>query len=468
MIHLDKVYDFRGSEGACTNCAGCMHDSYAKCGDKGQLAIDNGQGWCAGKSPHAVTYDKAGLTPIRMTSNKSIIGISANAALRGKGLRIAHQKNVILHNFRIDEINAPFIWGGDGNTLYDTDLIWMDRLTFSNIGRQFIVTGYQSAGRVTISNCFFDCVTRWSATCDGSHYWTVLGYGTGDKVTFSGNLMKNCSGRSPRIANSNQGGDAVWHVVNTVFDTSTGHSFDMGPGVSVLIEGNVFSNVAQTSLHENSPGRAFAPADRAVCSQCKGTLGRDCQRTYTRTPIRCRARPRGAGVEGCRCREYGWCAAASPGRQADRTDGRVRREGRSFGRWYWRRSPERQCHSSRCIQSAPDCRCGCAVGGGGAGPTGYDQAAQRRATGSEGAASDAEKKQERKQQKEAEKEQKKQQRLEREKQRQRDKEEQRRKQVQLEKLKQQQQQPPPSTTSFIHYGSSCLPSPSDSPFYPVC
>ncbi|GAC98295.1 pectin lyase F [Pseudozyma hubeiensis SY62] len=279
VIHLDKVYDFRTSEGTCNNCAGCIPDSYPKCPSQGQLAIDNGQGWCKGKPSKTVTYDKAGLKPIEVKSNKSVIGITADAAVRGKGLRIAHAKNVILHNFRIDQINPQYIWGGDGVTLYDTDLVWIDKITFSLIGRQFIVTGYQSAGRVTISNCLFDGATKWSATCDGAHYWTVLGYGSGDKVTFSANVMKNCSGRSPRIANPNEKGgqEAVWHLVNTVFTHNSGHSLDMGPGISALIEGNVFNDVAQTSLHEANPGKAFAPSDQAVCTQCKGPLGRNCQ-----------------------------------------------------------------------------------------------------------------------------------------------------------------------------------------------
>lgn len=278
VIHLDRTYDFRGTAGTCNNCAGCIPEYYSKCPGKGQLAIDNGQGWCSGKPPHPVTYDKAGLDPIRMGPNKSVIGITPDAGIRGKGLLIAHVKNVQLQGFVVDNINPEYIWGGDGVTIRDSDLVWIDRLTFRLIGRQFIVTGYQSAGRVTISNCFFDCETKWSSTCDNSHYWTVLGYGKSDKVTFSGNLMKHCSGRSPRIANpDNQGGDSVWHVVNSAFLGSTGHSFDMGPGISALIEGNVFDDVAQTSLHESSPGRAFAPSDKSVCTQCKGVLGRDCQ-----------------------------------------------------------------------------------------------------------------------------------------------------------------------------------------------
>ena len=278
VIHLNRVYDFRGSAGICTNCKGCIPDTYAKCPSKGQLAIDNGQGWCNGRPAHAVTYDKAGLTSIRIGSNKTIIGITPDAGIRGKGLLVAHQKNVIMHNFRIDEINPAFIWGGDGVTLRDTDLVWIDKITFSMIGRQFIVTGYQSAGRVTISNCFFDCQTKWSATCDDSHYWTVLGYGRGDQVTFSGNLMKHCSGRSPRIASpDSKASGTTWHVVNTVFKLNTGHALDMDPYISALIEGNVFTDVAQTCLHEATPGRAFAPSDKSVCTQCQGQLGRDCQ-----------------------------------------------------------------------------------------------------------------------------------------------------------------------------------------------
>ncbi len=264
--------------GVCTNCKGCIPDSYPKCPSKGQLAIDNGQGWCAGKPPHAVTYDKAGLTPLSVGSNKSIVGMSANAGIRGRGLLIAHSKNVIIHNLRIDQINAQFIWGGDAIDLRDTDLIWIDKVTFSLVGRQFIVTDYVGAGRVTISNCLFDGQTKWSATCDDSHYWTVLGYGKTDKVTFSGNMMHHCSGRSPRLANpEDKAGDSVWHVVNNLFDYNTGHSFDIGPGVSVLIEGNVFNDVAQTSLHESKPGRAFAPSDTSIGAQCDRVLGRNCQ-----------------------------------------------------------------------------------------------------------------------------------------------------------------------------------------------
>nr|CDI55745.1 related to Pectin lyase B precursor [Melanopsichium pennsylvanicum 4] len=275
VIHLDKVYDYRGTFGTCTNCKGCVPDSYLQCPSKGQLAIDIGVGWCEGKRSQSVTYDKAGLNPLIVGSNKSIIGISKDAAIVGRGFIIKNVKNVILQNFRIEQINPEFVWGGDGVNLVGAQMIWIDKITFYLIGRQFIRTG-TDASTATISNNHFDCHTKWSATCDDSHYWTLLAHGSGDRITFSGNLLDKCSGRSPKIGNL-KGGDSVWHIVNSMFDTSSGHSLDLGPGITVLVEGNVFTNVAQTSLHESHPGRAFAPSDEAVCKQCTGVLGRECQ-----------------------------------------------------------------------------------------------------------------------------------------------------------------------------------------------
>ncbi|PWY96933.1 pectin lyase-like protein, partial [Testicularia cyperi] len=276
VIQLDKVYDFRGTAGTCSDCKGCQPDSYKQCPSQSQLAIDNGQGWCSGKPGISVTYDKAGLSAIMVGSHKTIVGTNGQAAILGRGLHVKNAQNVIIRNLRIAEINPKFIWGGDAISLEGSDMVWVDHVTFHNIGRQMIVLGYAPCGRVSITNCHFDCATQWSATCDGSHYWTVLGYGKADKVTFAGNYMNKCSGRSPRLATPD-GGSSTWHVVNNLFETNSGHAFDVGSGVSTLIEGNVFKDVAQTSLKESKPGASFAPADASVCQQCEGTLGRACQ-----------------------------------------------------------------------------------------------------------------------------------------------------------------------------------------------
>jgi hypothetical protein len=49
-----------------------------------------------------------------------------------------------------------------------------------------LVTGYDAAGLVAVTNTEFDGETSWSATCNGDHYWTMLFYGADDHVTLWG------------------------------------------------------------------------------------------------------------------------------------------------------------------------------------------------------------------------------------------------------------------------------------------
>ena len=105
-----------------------------------------------------------------------------------------------------------------------------------------IVTGYDQAGKVTISNNEFDGVTDWSATCNGEHYWTMLFYGAADKVTLSGNYIHDTSGRSPKVGGD---GTITMHAVKYYWSTNQGHAFDIATGGTVLIEGNVFEDVVE-------------------------------------------------------------------------------------------------------------------------------------------------------------------------------------------------------------------------------
>ncbi|KAG4414241.1 hypothetical protein IFR04_012613 [Cadophora malorum] len=78
VILLNKEYNFIGSEGKVTE-QGCR-PAFNKC----QKLV-------------SVTYDKAGVAGINLGSNKSIVGVGANAVIRGKGLRIANgAKNIII------------------------------------------------------------------------------------------------------------------------------------------------------------------------------------------------------------------------------------------------------------------------------------------------------------------------------------------------------------------------------------
>lgn len=278
VILIDKEFNFKGTEGVCTNCAGCKPTSYT-CGSAGQLAIDlPGQTWCDNLPPATVTYDKAAVAGINVQSNKSLVGVGANAVIRGKGLRVANgASNVIIQNVHITELNPSLIWGGDAITLVGSDKIWIDHVKISLIGRQMFVTGYDTAGHVTVSNTEFDGQTSWSASCDGHHYWTALGYGSNDLITFAYNYIHHTSGRSPKLESND-----VWHAVSNYWTENTGHAFDVSNKAQAFIEGNVFENVKTTM--QGTGGQVFAPTI-STATKCTQYIGRECQpNNYSNAP----------------------------------------------------------------------------------------------------------------------------------------------------------------------------------------
>jgi pectate lyase len=185
VILIDKEFNFLGDE--CVDCECCIPDSNS-CGDAGQNAIEVGIGWCGDYPTTTCTYDNAGLDGLDVGPNKSIVGVGDAGVIRGKGLRLHGTSNIIVQNIHITELNPQYIWGGDGISLDGCDLIWIDHVKISLVGRQMLVTGYETStflypshwlqltiagGSVTISNSELDGTTDWSASCDGHHYWTM-------------------------------------------------------------------------------------------------------------------------------------------------------------------------------------------------------------------------------------------------------------------------------------------------------
>ncbi|KUI64193.1 Pectin lyase B [Cytospora mali] len=270
VIILDGTYDFRNTEGTTTSTGCAPWGTASAC----QVAI-NQNDWCTNYEPDApttsVSYDNAGVLGITVNSNKSIVGRNG-AKIIGKGLRMVGVKNIILQNVEITNINPKYVWGGDAITLDNTDLIWVDHVTTSLIGRQHIVLGTDASNRVTISNCYFDGYSTWSATCDNHHYWGMYFDGSNDLVTFKNNYIYHMSGRSPKVQ-----GNTLLHAVNNYwYDyTSTGHGFEVGKGAYVLAEGNVFQNVPIEVESSSFAGEMFSvPSTVAACNT---NLGRDCQ-----------------------------------------------------------------------------------------------------------------------------------------------------------------------------------------------
>ncbi|KAF5706118.1 pectin lyase precursor [Fusarium mundagurra] len=272
VIILDRTFDFTGTEGT-TSATGCAPFGTASgC----QLAI-NKDNWCTNYQPNApkvnVKYDNAALNPILVGSNKSLVGVGSKGIIKGKGLYIAKgAKNVIIQNIHITNLNPQYVWGGDAIALDNTDLVWIDHVTTSLIGRQHIVLGDNPSNRVTISNHKLDGATSWSATCNGYHYWGFYFTGSADTVTFKNNYIYKTSGRAPKV-----GGNTLLHVVNNYWYDNVGHAFEIGAGGQVVAEGNIFQNVATPLEASSFAGKLFASPSTSANAVCSSYLGHVCQ-----------------------------------------------------------------------------------------------------------------------------------------------------------------------------------------------
>ncbi|WQF82421.1 Putative pectate lyase, pectin lyase/virulence factor [Colletotrichum destructivum] len=270
-IVLTKTFDFRGTEGT-TSGTGCAPWGT---GSACQTAI-NKDNWCTNYQPNApktsVKYDNAGLNPIKVASNKSLIGQGSKGVIIGKGLRITGgAKNIIIQNIKIENLNPQYVWGGDAITLDGSDLVWIDHVTTSKIGRQHIVLGNGASNRVTISNSEIDGSSTWSATCDGHHYWALYFTGSSDMVTLKGNYIHHTSGRAPKVA-----GNTLLHAVNNYWYSNTGHAFEADSGSKIVAEGNVFQNV-KAAYQTGLAGKVFASPDTNTNAKCSSGLGHVCQ-----------------------------------------------------------------------------------------------------------------------------------------------------------------------------------------------
>ncbi|KAL1872410.1 hypothetical protein Daus18300_004381 [Diaporthe australafricana] len=272
VIILTKTFDFTGTEGT-TSATGCApYGTASGC----QTAI-NQNNWCTDYQPNApsvsVKYDNAAITPITVKSNKSLVGSGSAGIIKGKGLKIVSgANNIIIQNVHITNLNPQYVWGGDAITLNGADMVWIDHVKISLIGRQHIVLGYEASNRVTISNTEIDGSTSWSATCDGHHYWGLYFTGSNDLITLKGNYIHHTSGRSPKV-----GGNTLLHAVNNYWYANSGHAFEVDAGAMVVVEGSVFQNVVNEVEASSFAGKMFNSPDSTSNAACSSYLGHTCQ-----------------------------------------------------------------------------------------------------------------------------------------------------------------------------------------------
>ncbi|KAI6800707.1 putative pectin lyase [Hortaea werneckii] len=271
VVVLQKTFDFRGTEGT-TSATGCAPWGT---GSGCQTAI-NQNGWCDNYQPDAphvsVSYDNAATLGITVKSHKTIIGEGNSGAIVGKGLRIVSgASNIIIQNIAITDLNPQYVWGGDAITLNGADLVWIDHVTTARIGRQHIVLGNSADNRVTISNCYINGYSQWSAKCNNHHYWAIYLTGSSDLVTMKNNYIYYTSGRGPKV-----GGNTLLHAVNNYWYQVEGHAFEVGSGAQIVAEGNIFQNVDNPIQPGAIEGRIFTSPSTGANQVCNSYLGHNC------------------------------------------------------------------------------------------------------------------------------------------------------------------------------------------------
>ncbi|KAM0258306.1 hypothetical protein ACHAPA_011303 [Fusarium lateritium] len=272
VIYIDKEFDFTGTS---KTGPGCDRKS-CSASNGGQLYL--GDLSCGGDDNVAVssiTYDAAGPEPLPVGSNKSIIG-NGKAVLNGKGLSLKKgSSNVIVQGIEITNLNPGIVWGGDGLELKgENDGVWIDHCKFSKVGRMFIVSHYDGS-RLTISNSEFDGTTDTSASCNGNHYWTMMFYGEGDKVTLDRNHLHDVAGRAPKLGEP--GTNGYFHATNNYFQNMKGHAFDAYQGANAIIEGNAFDGVDTPLTKEGAGVNTLFIPDESAAASCQSALGRACE-----------------------------------------------------------------------------------------------------------------------------------------------------------------------------------------------
>lgn len=281
VVQIVGTIDFTGTEGRGKG-PGCQYSNICQAPYKGEslLLLDGLDTHCDGKLKLEVSFDKAGKHPLEVGSNKTVIGVGSNAAIRGKGLRLNGVSNVIVRNLTISDINPGIVFAGDAIAISRANRLWIDHNRFHNIGRQMIAGGLGATTNITVSWNDFDGKDNYSSYCNGAHYWNLLFLGSPQSITVANNYFHEVSGRAPHI----DGLRSVIHLVNNYFHNTEllqrngfFHALDAGPSVEGLIEGNYFDNI-ETPIRAES-GHIFGAlggVNGEMQDLCRAMLGRMC------------------------------------------------------------------------------------------------------------------------------------------------------------------------------------------------
>jgi pectate lyase len=180
---------------------------------------------------------------IRVGSNKSILGASANAGItRGGGLLLESVRNVIIRGIRCSFVREP----NDCVEVSRTTNVWIDQNEFwsdMNNGRDFydgLVDVVRGSDFVTIS---------WNRF--RNHYKVMLVGNSDDaaatdrgrlRISLQGNWFQNVNSRIPSLR------FGTGHIWNNLFENVGASTINSRMGAQVFVENNVFVNARRTII----------------------------------------------------------------------------------------------------------------------------------------------------------------------------------------------------------------------------
>ncbi len=222
-------HDFRRVEGDVASVEACQ-STCSDDPDRQVLQLLTSGSTCAETMVPAAQDERT----LKVSSNKTIVGLGRGAALRGVSFDLGASENVIVRNVAIYDINQELLEGGDAFTLTAPSGVWIDHVTMRWVSDAFVdaLTGTKA---VTISYALFEGGT--DAECTDQERWAATF--TDSEATIHHCRFDQVSTRAPM----GNGSAARLHLFNNVYSNTTDWTVGAGCSAQVLLEGSVFENV---------------------------------------------------------------------------------------------------------------------------------------------------------------------------------------------------------------------------------
>lgn len=210
---------------------------------------------------------------VKVTSNKTILGVGAGSGLTGCGLSIKGVSNVIVRNMRISHVKAG---NGNGDAIHidNATRLWIDHnelFSDTTSGTDYydgLLDITHAADYITVSWNYLHDHIKCSLI---GHSDSNASEDTGHlRVTYHHNRFDGCDQRNPRV----RFGNPV-HIYNNYFNNIGLYGIASTENGGVLVEGNYFENVGDPfhqGQADSGPGGVVA-RDNVMVNSGAGQTG---------------------------------------------------------------------------------------------------------------------------------------------------------------------------------------------------